>query len=258
MGSITTEKDTDHDTRYRIRLVGRLLAPALHLLGTWMRGRKALLMACQYTRLIPTMEQNLLRLWRQRTEADDISGRDWYPSARRIVGEWSEHYGYSVDTVACVIAAISPQCNWERNLIIADDVLAQRPPSIGGIRLNIDKAIGLRIENDGFYPYADESISARMLRRFPGGPKVNNFAHNLAGYDHYVTIDNHAAQAAMNTPAVSYGLPRLPYGEFAKAYVSVASMLNVPPATFQAIVWCAWKRLYPAADKRQLIRESKS
>ncbi len=204
-------------------------------------------MACQFTRRIPEMEQNLLRLWRDRTDADHISGTEWYPKARRIVTEWASHYGYSTDTVACVIAAISPQCDWERNLIIADDVLAERPPSIGGIRSNVDKA--------DFVPL---TVSERMFHYFPGGPKVNSFAHNLAGYDNVVTIDTHAMQAALNNPIAKYTLKWLPYGEIAKAYVSVAGMLNVPPATFQAIVWCAWKRLYPAVSKRQLIRESKS
>ncbi len=209
-------------------------------------------MPCQFTRRIPEMEQNLLRLWRDRTDADHISGTEWYPKARKIVTEWTSHYGYSLDTVACVIAAISPQCDWERNLIIADDVLAGAPPSIGGIRANVDKAVALRNEWQG-----DDSISSRMLRRFPGGPKVNSFAHNLAGYDNVVTIDTHAMQAALNDPLARYTLKWLPYTEFAKAYVSVAIMLDVPPATFQAIIWCAWKRLYPAVNKRQLIRESK-
>lgn len=209
------------------------------------------------------MTDNLVRLYGQAVAADHIAGTEWYPRARAIVGEWATYYGYTHDTVACVIAAISPRCSWERNLVIANDVLSERPPSIGALRANVDKAIALRNEDtndayfgpDGEQPTSD-AISTRMLRRFPGGPKVNCFAHNLAGHDDVVTVDTHAVQAALNDPIAVYGIGWTPYREFARAYVTAASAVGVPPATFQAILWCAWKRLYPAADKRALIRKA--
>ena len=66
-----------------------------------------------------TMVANLKRLYRRSTAEDRYAGVQWYPSARRIVREWATHYHYHDSTVACVIAAISPQCPWERNLVIA-------------------------------------------------------------------------------------------------------------------------------------------
>lgn len=86
---------------------------------------------CQFDARIPEIKANLHALYRATEPIDRSLGAQWYRTARQIVGEWSAHYRYHDTTVACVIAAISPQIDWERNLIIADDLLANRPISIG-------------------------------------------------------------------------------------------------------------------------------
>lgn len=198
-----------------------------------------------------TMTANLRRLYRRATPEDVAQGSAWYPNARKIVAEWSTHYGYPVETVACVIAAISPQCPWERNLIIADDVLAGRAPSIGAIRLNVVKAQRLRDETGStLLAHADE----RMARHFPGGPKVTCFAANLAGDSSLVTVDTHAAQAAIGDPIVFPQLRWNRYALIAHAYIDVAHSVGLTPADFQAILWVTWKRIYPAANKRSIQR----
>lgn len=189
------------------------------------------------------MVSNLLSLWRQTTAVDRREGRLWYPRARRIIREWSEHYDYPRETVACVVAAISPQCPWERNLIIADDILARRAPSIGGIRANIDKAIAIR-----------DNCAISTLDYFKSGPKVACFAANLAGDNTLVTIDTHAIQAALLDTTVSFGLRWPQYQVVAECYATAASKVNYRPATFQAIIWCAWKRLYSPEEKRAIKR----
>jgi len=90
-----------------------------------------------------------------------------------------------------------------------------------------------------------------MLEAFPGGPKVNNFAHNLAGDLSYVTVDTHAVQAALNDPLITLGLPWTPYRIFAECYAVAARKVDRQPAEFQAIVWYVWKRLYPRTWKIQ-------
>jgi len=80
------------------------------------------------------MAANVLTVYTQASQGARYDGERWYPDARRIMREWSTHYGYSVATCAAVTAAVSPQVEWTRNLIIADDILANRPISIGGAR----------------------------------------------------------------------------------------------------------------------------
>lgn len=202
-------------------------------------------MACQFTRRMPELTRNLLRLYRKRSTADTALGLAWYPNAHRIVLDWSDTYGYSIATVACVIAAISPQIDWERNLIAADDVLAGRAVSVGGpLRSNIAKA--RRIADDR---------AGQTLPYFPYGPKVASFACNLAGDSSIVTVDGHAMQAALNDVQANYRLPWKPYAIFAECYRNAAYRVGIAPADFQAIIWHAWKRLYPRSVKLTLRRQ---
>ena len=195
------------------------------------------------------MQRNLTALWSRSTESERIQGADWYPAARRIVGEWSVTYGHSRETVACVIAALSPQIDWPRNLIMADDVLADRPLSIRGLERNTAKA----------YQLARSAGTVEdMLALFPYGPKVNAFAANLAGDDSIITIDTHATQAAMNDPTMVKGISWAPYTAIATAYATVATELAIPWTTLQETIWIVWKRLHTPEGKRALLRARKA
>lgn len=204
---------------------------------------------CRFESQRPAIVRNLLKVYRQAEQAELTAGVSWYPNANAIVREWASHYRYSVDTVAGVVAGLSPQLEWERNLIIADDVLAGRNPSIGGVlHSNLRKAERIRDED---WKTSKATIGARMLEIFPGGPKVNSFANNLAGDLSYVTVDTHAAQAGLNDPLATVRLAWTPYRIFAECYARAASKVDRQPAEFQAIVWCVWKRLYPRTWKIQ-------
>ncbi len=201
----------------------------------------------QYVGRITEMGRNLRHLYRtQTTESDIALGAPWYDDAHRIMCEWSVSYDHSIATCAAVTAAISPQCDWNRNLIIADDILAGRSaPSIGGaLNANIDKAKRLR-DND----WSD----TRLV--FKSGPKVRNFSLNLAGDLYAVTVDTHATQAALMDVEATVYLTQAAYTPFAIAYANAAVSLGIAPAVFQAIVWHTWKRMYPPAVKRGRRRQ---
>lgn len=195
---------------------------------------------------IPEMSRNILQVYAEATSSERADGLSWYPRAHAIVCEWANHYERSIASVACVIAAISPQVSWERNLVIADDVLSGRPPSIGGVlRVNLAKAERVR----------DERLS-NLLSIFPGGPKVNNFAVNLAGdYRSAVTVDAHAAQLALGDVLFTKGLPWAPYACVAAAYFGAAERAGIDPAHLQAVCWLVWKRMHPPAAKREVRRK---
>ena len=50
-------------------------------------------------------------------------GCDWYPSALSIAARIGEKYGLSAQTAAGVIAALSPNNRWERNIIDAENII---------------------------------------------------------------------------------------------------------------------------------------
>lgn len=194
---------------------------------------------------VQTYATNLIRLYRDDvTESERAAGRVWYPNATAIMREWSDTYSLPLATVASVTAALSPQLEWTRNLVIADDVLAQREPSIGGALFsNIEKATKIR-------------AGSTIAQVFKAAPKVASFAVNLAGdYDHAVTVDTHAAQAAVASPLANVRLTIPAYSAFVDAYTRAAYMAGLPPAYFQATIWLAWKRMHPAAVKRVARRQ---
>ena len=50
-------------------------------------------------------------------------GCDWYRSAFQIADRISDKYGLPTETVAGVIAALSPNNRWERNIIDAEAII---------------------------------------------------------------------------------------------------------------------------------------
>ena len=203
-------------------------------------------MRCQWIARKPELIANLVGLYRGQTTAEDKAlGVAWYPTARAIVREWADTYDLPIATVACVMAAISPQCNWERNLVIAADVLSGSAVSIGGA-LHVNVAKARRILEDK---------ATATLEYFPTGPKVASFALNLAGNDNAITVDGHAAQAAVADVQARFTLPWTPYLIFAECYERAADTVGLAGAEFQAIIWHTWKRKYPWGVKQKLRQQ---
>lgn len=193
----------------------------------------------------PIYRRHLRALWQtQVLPADIVTGAQWYPVARATVNRWAIQYGHAPATVACVIAAVSPQLDWARNLLIAEDIIAGGLPSLGGgLPANIRKAVILR-----------DTHATSTLDLFPSGPKVASFAFNLMGSDAHVTVDAHALQAAMNNPLHTLSVHAPAYEVFANAYRAVAKEWGWSPAAFQAVIWTTWKRLYPRETKKSIGR----
>lgn len=193
------------------------------------------------------LRSNIAHVYSLATREDIDKGSQWYPLAHNIVREWADTYGRSIGNVACVVAALSPQNEWTRNLLQASDILAGNRPTIGGIETNIRKAQA--IAND---------LATDTLAYFPSGYKVRSFACNLAGDSAIVTCDTHALQIALGSPLARVTFRNWSqYAEVANAYQDVAAMMGLEPSTLQATTWITWKRIYPPEDKRALIHQSK-
>lgn len=193
-----------------------------------------------------TMIHNIVAVYRLATTDERTRGAQWYPLAHHIVLEWADTFGRSIANVACVIAALSPQIEWTRNLVIADDLLHGNPPSIGGVILRSVR-IAERIRDD----HATDTASY-----FKQGCKVRSFAANLAGNLNVVTVDTHGAQIAAGSPTSNLRVDTWRrYEPVASAYVEASRRLQIKPSELQAITWLTWKRLYPTARKCVIRRQ---
>ena len=193
------------------------------------------------------MRANVAHVYSLATADDIVRGRQWYPLAHGIVREWSDTFGRSIANVACIVAALSPQNEWSRNLIQAADILQGNNPSIGGIDANIRKAQSIA-----------RDLATDTIDYFPSGFKVRAFACNLAGDNQIVTVDTHALQIVAADPIARLTIRSwAQYADIVGAYTDTARKLGLEPATLQAITWCAWKRLYAPELKRSLIHQAK-
>lgn len=208
-------------------------------------------MVCQFESRRTELRDNLVLAYTQSSETARSNGLAWYPEARRIVRTWAKADGISVSSVACIIAALSPQVSWETN-IIAARALLDGLPVVGPFQASIRKANELYRRAREVKRY---NAFPDMLRLFPCGPKVNCFARNLAGDDVFVTVDTHAIQAALNDVLATVTLKWTPYKVFAECYAHAAHEVSLAPATFQAIVWHAWKERYPTSHKKIVRRQ---
>lgn len=159
------------------------------------------------------------------TDADWSDGLGWYETAQATASTLASTYGTDTDTVARIIAVLSPRKRWAENVNAAESIIrawsdGQGIPTVPGIfGANIRKAWDIINGNPD------------ALK----GPKVTRFYWNIMGDDSHVTLDVWAMRAAGSDDIA----PRTPaqYAEIADAYVTVAREHGVPASAVQAVAW---------------------
>lgn len=197
------------------------------------------------------MVRNIRAILARATAEEVSTGVGWYPTARHGCDVWSAKYHVDARTIASVIAALSPQCEWMQNLRAALNLVSgEYVPFTGPSRplgANVAKARAI-LRDGALLPDA----------YFKEGYKVRSFARNLQGDYSAVTVDTHAAQIALGDPIAKIrSLEHAkPYAAVGRAYLHAASLESIEPAEIQAITWLAWKRIYSPGRKRTMLRKA--
>jgi hypothetical protein len=190
------------------------------------------------------MTYNLLECYERATAEDIAQGEVWYPSNVKGCKVWGKQFDVSPKTVACIIAALSPQANWNDNLRAALAVISGDLTTYRGGVLQRNVSIAQQILRDR---------ATSLDGYFKDGPKVTAFARNLQGDASAVTVDAHAAEAALDS-AYAVRLRSNVYPVFASVYRDASRIMGHRPCDFQAIVWHVWKREHPPEAKRAVRR----
>jgi hypothetical protein len=162
--------------------------------------------------------RRILSAYSAATPQEMAEGAVWYPNARELAYELAEEYVMG----AGVIAALSPQIQWDRNIDLARDAF-----------------------NDWFHGQVGDAIGkARSIMQgrdpdvvLPRGKKTWHFYHcilNPSTPDH-VTIDRHAAHIALGSATAKIGVKL--YREVAESYYEASKVIGRPPAEVQAVTW---------------------
>jgi hypothetical protein len=197
---------------------------------------------------------NILAVFFQASEAELQEGKNWYLAAFETARAISLRYCLpgGIDTVAAVIAALSPNNRWERNVRDAEALI--RVYTLGG---EVD---ALKVSS--YSKNKDKAVRILMGERpldVLGGNKVRAFYECIAGSNpEAVCVDGHAYSiwtgqriTTTKTPAISdklYARISSDYGEAARVINSVTDSCY-SAAQIQAITWVVWRNLFKGEMK---------
>ena len=191
---------------------------------------------------------NVLAVLESATPEQIAAGRGWYPLANRIAKSEALRAGKPVDNLIWMLAALSPNTDWKKNLAAFEQML-----DTGDTRHqtgeNKDKA---------------RDIYDGNLDRL-GGDKVNAFARaiqNPTGSTE-ACIDRHALSIHVGRPLGKNDLeaktlagrsnsknPELnAYRIVADVYARVAEMTEFTVHEVHAITWVVWRHLHEVERK---------
>jgi hypothetical protein len=195
---------------------------------------------------------NILAVFFSASQAEIQEGRAWYSQAnlacRVIADTYQVEGGYQ--RVAGVIAALSPNNRWSRNVRDAESLI--KTYTIGG---EIDA-----VKVSTFSKNKEKAIkilNGEGILDVLGGLKVRAFYSCIIGGED-VCVDGHAFAiwsgqriATSKTPKISENL----YRQIADDYNQAARVINYvtgdcyTPSQIQAITWVTWRNLFNGEAK---------
>lgn len=186
---------------------------------------------------------NILAVFFSASETELIEGAEWYRQAETIARTLAHRYGLADFRIAAgVIAALSPNNRWQRNVSDADALIrihcaGEEYDTIKVSTYSKNKEKGIAILN-GTTP-----LDAL------GGQKVRSFYNCIIGSDD-ICIDGHAYSiwkgrriATTKTPKITAKLYASIAGDYRKAtsVINAVTGLSYKASQIQAITWIAWR-----------------
>lgn len=164
----------------------------------------------------------IMATWGKATDSDKEAGATWYSEGEKIVDQLSAQTGRSRETVAAVIAHLSPRTTWSRNVSGATSFLLTGEAPFC-MRANVDRAI--------------TAMGSKDPLGTINGPKTQRFARNLLGDSESVTVDVWAARVALGRDNEHLLERKGIYGALEHCYRLAARRAGVHPTTMQATTW---------------------
>lgn len=183
----------------------------------------------------------------------DEKNQQWYTEAYQFCQQLAEEYNFPIETIAKMVATLSPMQRWETNRKFAIkclDVFTSFFPILQEIA---DKNTPLNDLFDmTYFPYVHmfnkQSIKAyQVLFGYETelGQKVEAFYNNIMLNSQYVTVDSLASSIVLglyNHPS-NYKPKDKAYNVMANLYREAAKEIGIEPSHLQAITWCVCRRL---------------
>lgn len=190
------------------------------------------------------MVANIVRTFRAATDSQIREGAEWYANAHTFALALAAGHDGNIDTAAGVIAALSPQTPWSRNVTLASRLYAEGALTSGSLGLSLRNAAAVYAGADWRDVFG------------PNALKIRNFAACIANPTSAdaVCVDRHAVAIAADDASVKT-VTTAQYRKVAAAYVEAARIVGFSPSQVQAITWVSWRETraaYSAANRRKV------
>jgi hypothetical protein len=169
---------------------------------------------------------NILRVWSVASPATIVDGATWYPRAGAIISALADWSGVSRQTMAAVVAALSPRNPWAWNVA---DAAAFARAAIDGEPMPKASTFGSNKRRAWAFLTDGTSWKGSAL-------KVRSFVANMTGDYDAVTVDVWAVRVATNGARDAVRSDS-DYHEIETAYREASRRARVSPATMQATTW---------------------
>ena len=187
------------------------------------------------------MVHNVMACYRSADSVQVAEGLLWYSDAQKQAHNIAAKYGIAVYIVVAVIAALSPNNKWARNVVNADALIAAflRGDGIDAVKVSTYHAMKKKAW-DILVARPDYDGAKRMLK----GQKITSFFCDIMG-EFNVTIDGHARNIAydervgLTDDRTNIGVRE--YRALQAAYEEAARRLKLMPYQLQAITWRVWR-----------------
>ena len=187
--------------------------------------------------------RNILKVYRRATTEDIANGISWYDRAKYFAQTISDRNKVHLNTVIGVMAALSPNNKWERNV---KDCERMVNAWIEGEDLEDFKVSCYNTMKQKAWSILDDNLTSdtEILTRL-NGQKIRSFYSNIRGLEE-VTIDGHALNIVLGRvqglTSDKTNMSKGVYIEMQKHYVRAAKRVDIAPHVLQAITWTTWKR----------------
>ncbi len=173
---------------------------------------------------------NIINAWNHTPDADRVAGRDWYDASHSYLIGLADVFDKPLREVAAICAVLSPNVNWERNLLETHMILDG--------------------ETEGFTAYGKNVIKAWDILNHGNlavvrGPKVTAFYQLLVNPKaDVVCVDTWAIRVALNLEGEVNGWnTAAKIKEISTCYRMAGAFLQEQGSHVQAATWIHARKL---------------
>ena len=187
------------------------------------------------------MIHNIVSVYRDADETQHAEGLLWYSDAQKAAHNIAVKYDVPVYLVVAVIAALSPNNKWARNIVNADALIGAFIRGDGLLSVKVSTYHAMKRKAwDILVARPDYDGAKAMLK----GQKITSFFMDIMG-EFNVTIDGHARNIAygervgLTDDRSNIGVRE--YRALQAAYQEAARRVGLMPYQLQAITWRVWR-----------------